>query len=96
LAIGLGGIWAEAFDDLEIVPLPASPARVERALRSLRAEPLLAGGRGASAVDVAALATLAARVGELALDRRLALLELNPVAAGPDGALALDAVARMA
>ena len=96
LVIGLGGIWAEALDEVAIVPLPASGERVELALRSLRAAPLFTGVRGTSAVDIGGLAALAARVGELALDRRLALLELNPVAAGPDGALALDAVARMA
>ena len=96
LVIGLGGIWAEALDEVAIVPLPASGERVERALRSLRAAPLFTGVRGTSAVDIGGLAALAARVGELVLDRRLALLELNPVAAGPDGALALDAVARMA
>jgi acetate---CoA ligase (ADP-forming) len=96
LAIGLGGIWAEAFDDVAIVPLPASTERVEHALHSLRASTLLTGRRGSTAVDLAALAALAARVGELALDRRLVLLELNPVAAGPDGAVALDALARAA
>jgi acetate---CoA ligase (ADP-forming) len=96
LVVGLGGIWAEVFDEVAIVPLPASAQRIERALRGLRAAPLLTGGRGSAAVDLAALADLAARVGALVLDRGLALLELNPVAAGADGAVALDAVAREA
>jgi acetyl-CoA synthetase len=96
LVIGLGGIWAEAFDEVAIVPLPASVERIERALRGLRAAPLLTGARGTAAVDLTALAALAARAGELALDRGLALLELNPVAADADGAVALDALARMA
>jgi len=94
LAIGLGGIWAEAFDEIAIVPLPAGAARIERSLRGLRAAPVLSGGRGSAAVDLAALAALAARAGELALDRDLSLLELNPVAANADGAVALDALAR--
>jgi len=95
LAIGLGGIWAEAFDDIAIVPLPATEKRIEQALGSLWAAAVLTGGRGTAPSDVAALATLAAHVGELALERRLALLELNPVAVGGEGAVALDALARI-
>ena len=30
LVIGLGGIWTEALDDVAVIPLPASPERVER------------------------------------------------------------------
>ena len=37
LVVGLGGVWTELLDDAAVVPLPASPARVEAALRSLRA-----------------------------------------------------------
>src|SRR5581483_10402769 len=36
LVVGLGGVFTEALDDVAVIPLPASPARVERALRSLR------------------------------------------------------------
>ncbi len=96
LVVGLGGIWAEAFDDVAIVPLPAEPERVEAALRSLRGAAALTGGRGGEPVDLGALAGLAARAGELLIERGLALLELNPVLARADGAIALDAVARRA
>jgi acetyl-CoA synthetase len=94
LVIALGGIWTEAMDDVAIVPLPAEPERVERALRSLWGAPLLFGARGREPVDVAALATLASRSGEVLLEHGLGLLELNPVVARPDGAVALDALAR--
>jgi acyl-CoA synthetase (NDP forming) len=94
LVVGVGGIWTEALDDVAIVPLPAGPERVEEALRSLRAGPLLAGARGGEPPDVVAAAELAARAGELLLDRGLSLLELNPVVAGSQGAVVLDAVAR--
>ena len=94
LVIGLGGLWTEALDDVAIVPLPARPERVETALRSLRGAAVLTGGRGGEGVDVAALAALSARVGELLIERRLSLLELNPVIAWPDGAVAVDAIAR--
>ena len=39
LVVGAGGIWTEALDDAAVVPLPATPERVEAALRSLRAAP---------------------------------------------------------
>ena len=74
--------------------LPAGGARVERALRSLRAAPLLAGTRTGAPVDVAAAAALAARAGAVLLDQGLELLELNPVLVNARGAVAVDAVIR--
>ena len=94
LVVGLGGVWTELLDDVAVVPLPATPARVEAALRSLRGAGLLTGARGTAPVDLPALAVLAAAAGDLLLAEGLALLELNPVIAGPGGAVAVDAVAR--
>ena len=91
LTVGLGGVWTEAFGDVAVVPLPADAARVERALRSLRAAPLLAGTRTGAPADVAAAAALAARAGALLLDQGLELLELNPVLVNARGAVAVDA-----
>jgi len=94
LLVGIGGIWAEALDDVAIVPLPASAERVERALRGLRAASLLTGGRGGPAVDLGAAARFGSRLGELALEHGLDLLEVNPALVSPGGCVALDAVAR--
>ena len=96
LVVGLGGVWTEALDDVAIVPLPASPDRVERALRGLRGAPLLTGGRGRPPCDVAAAARLASRTGELVLEHGLAVLELNPVLVYERGAIAVDALAARA
>jgi acetate---CoA ligase (ADP-forming) len=93
LLVGVGGIWAEALDDVALVPLPATPERVERALRGLRAAPLLTGARGGPAVSLIAAARFGSRLGELALAHGLDLLEVNPALATPEGCLALDAVA---
>jgi hypothetical protein len=87
-------VWTEALDDVALVPLPATPQRVERALLSLRGAPLLTGARGRKAVDVAAAARLAAGAGDLLLDAGLELLELNPVIVHEHGAVAVDALAR--
>jgi hypothetical protein len=88
LVVGLGGAFAELLDDVAVVPLPAAPERVERALRALRGARLLRN------VDVPAVARVAARVGELLLEQGLHEIELNPVFAYPDGAVAVDALAR--
>jgi acetate---CoA ligase (ADP-forming) len=94
LVVGLGGIWTEVLDDVAIVPLPADARRVEEAIRSLRGGALLTGGRGREPLDVGTLAATAARVGELLLEHRLALLELNPVVVHAKGCVALDALGR--
>ena len=94
LVIGMGGVWAELLDDAAVVPLPATPARVAAAIRSLRGAPLLCGGRGRTPLDVDAAAELAAMAGDVLLAEGLELLELNPVLVSPHEALALDAVVR--
>ena len=105
IVIGAGGAWTELLDDVAIVPLPATAERVERAIRSLRAAPMLctsgeasagepaASGRGTGGLDVPAAARLAVAAGELLRDQGLELLELNPVLVHEQGAVAVDAVA---
>jgi acyl-CoA synthetase (NDP forming) len=96
LVLGLGGIWTELLDDVAIIPLPASAARIERGLHSLRGAPLLAGGRGRPAVDLVAVSRLAERVAELLLERSLELVELNPVLVSASAAVIADAAIRAA
>ncbi len=94
LAIGLGGIWAEALDDVVVVPLPAEPARVIAALHRLRARALLTGGRGRPPVDLEPIAAAAHRIGELLLDGGFSLIEVNPLIVSRDAVVAVDALAR--
>jgi acyl-CoA synthetase (NDP forming) len=94
LILGLGGIWTELLDDVAVVPLPAEVTRVRAALLELRGAPLLLGARGAAAVDLEAVASLAVRVGELVAHGEASLVECNPVLAGPAGAIAVDAAVR--
>jgi acyl-CoA synthetase (NDP forming) len=93
LVVGAGGIWTEALGDAAVVPLPATPERVEAAIRSLHAAALFSGGRGRPALDVSGAARLAAAAGELLLQHGLELLELNPVLVHEQGAVVVDALA---
>jgi acetate---CoA ligase (ADP-forming) len=92
LVVAAGGIWTELLGDAAVIPLPATPERVERAIRSLRAAPLFTGGRGRPELDVAAAARLAAGVGALLIDAGLELIELNPVLVHEEGATVVDAL----
>ena len=94
LVVAVGGVWTEVLADAVVIPLPATPDRVVRAIHSLRAAPLLTGGRGRTPLAVAAAATLAALAGDVLLAENLELLELNPVIVGHEGAVAVDALAR--
>ncbi len=83
---GCGGVWTEALDDVAVVPLPVSPKRVESAIRSLAAAPLLTGARGRQPLDVEAAARVASAAGGIAAGAQLDLIELNPVFVNAEGA----------
>ncbi|MDQ2964940.1 MAG: acetate--CoA ligase family protein, partial [Chloroflexota bacterium] len=90
---GFGGILAEALDDVAIRLAPVRAGDVREMLDSLRAARLLAGFRGAPAVDVDAVAELVVRLAELAFDRPDWLeVDLNPVIVGPEGPVIVDAL----
>jgi acetyl-CoA synthetase len=93
VVVGAGGIWIEALADAAVIPLPASPERVEHAIRGLRAAALFTGARGRPPLDVGAAARLASAAGELLLENRLELLELNPVLVHEHGVVVVDALA---
>jgi hypothetical protein len=94
LVIGLGGTWTEVLDDVRVIPLPARAERIEQELLLLRGAPLLLGARGGRPVDLARVAELAERVGELLAGGSIELIECNPVLAGPEQVVVLDASAR--
>jgi acetyl-CoA synthetase len=92
LIVGLGGVWAEALADVVCLPLPASPERVREALGTLRAYPLLAGGRGEAAYAVDALSEVASRIGDGLLAEGLSLIEVNPLIVSASDCIAVDAI----
>jgi acetate---CoA ligase (ADP-forming) len=94
VVVGLGGTWVEVLNDVAVVPLPARAGSIESAMADLAGARLLHGDRGGRAIDIAAVARIAAQVAALLLDRDLDLIELNPVVAADQGAVTVDAVAR--
>jgi acyl-CoA synthetase (NDP forming) len=96
VAVGDGGKYVEAMRDVALLVPPFDQAEVLQALQGLRIAPILAGTRGDPALDVAALADIAVRVGRLivASAGRIASIDLNPVMLGAvgDGAMVVDAL----
>jgi hypothetical protein len=92
---GFGGVQAEILQDVRLLPADLTTAGIERELRLLKSAALLDGYRGSPALDVAALARLITRIGQLLLaEPALRELDLNPVILYPkgEGVVALDAL----
>jgi hypothetical protein len=71
-----------------------SHAAARRLLERLRIAPLLAGWRGAPAVDIDALADVIVAFSEMAIELGdvVDAVEANPVIASPRGVIAVDAL----
>jgi acyl-CoA synthetase (NDP forming)/GNAT superfamily N-acetyltransferase len=92
VGFGLGGVATELLGDRAWRLAPLTDRDAAALVRAPRAAPLLSGWRGASPVDLDALAELLVRVGRLADEQpRLRSLTLNPVLARPDGLSVLRA-----
>jgi succinyl-CoA synthetase beta subunit len=95
LAIGLGGIFAEALGDIRILPVGLDAEEIAAEITRLRGAKLLAGYRGQPPADVVALAQAAQRLGAImAAEPRIREIDINPLTALPvgEGVLALDAL----
>lgn len=92
---GFGGVTAEILKDVALITPDLDETQITAALMGLKNAPLLAGWRGAPALDVPALVALIRKVAALLVAHpRLLELDLNPVILRPegDGLLALDAL----
>ncbi|HLG69109.1 MAG TPA: acetate--CoA ligase family protein [Chloroflexota bacterium] len=87
---GMGGIWAEALDDVAIRPLPLRQGEARDMIDSLRSRKLLDGLRGALPSDLDALAAAIEALACSGLDVKE--LDVNPLIVLPDGVLAVDAL----
>ena len=95
--VGLGGVLAEALDDVVVAPAPVTPAGVARMLKRLRASGVLQSSRSGPAPDVDQLCGLVSTFSTRFVQAadRVSEAEINPLVFGASGWLALDAVVRL-
>lgn len=95
VTLGLGGIYAEVFKDVVILPLPFGERDALEALEALKSYPILAGARGQQAADINKIAQAVVAFGRLSADLsgRVSEIEINPLLAGPDQVFAVDCLA---
>jgi acyl-CoA synthetase (NDP forming) len=100
VVVGLGGVYVELLQDVQLATAPVSRARAREMLTRLRGWPLLVGMRGRPALDIDALAETIERTSWLAakLGARLVELDANPVLVrhAGEGVVAVDARATLA
>ncbi|HLG71023.1 MAG TPA: acetate--CoA ligase family protein [Chloroflexota bacterium] len=92
--LGLGGIWAEALDDVAMRPAPLSRRDVAEMAAELRGAKLLRGFRNLPPVRMDELERVLLAISDIAVatQGRLSGIDVNPLAVLPDGSLlALDA-----
>jgi acetyltransferase len=88
---GLGGVLVETRRDVQLAVAPVDVAQAAVMLKSLRGGAVLGGVRGGAAADVAAVAALIVRVGDLMMGHpEISELDLNPVLASATGCIAVD------
>ena len=94
LLAGLGGIYAEAFKDVTVWPIPIDRGTIERTLPGATLGRVLTGPRwkhpGSFNAFVDVLMSL--QYAAVSLGDRLRAIDVNPVILGADGAIAVDAL----
>ena len=90
--LGLGGVYAEVFDDVSLRIAPLTAFDAGEMIVELRSSRLLAGVRGEKPLDIEALKRSLLAVSRLMLDHpEIRELDINPLLVRPEGVLALDA-----
>jgi acetyltransferase len=91
--VGLGGVLAEAIDDVAVRLAPIDPDEAAEMLDELRGRKILDGIRGRPGIDRAAVtATIVALGRALVDDPSLIEVDLNPLISGPATTAAVDAL----
>jgi len=92
MMFGAGGELVEVLRDRALALPPLTTALARRLIDETRIARALRGVRGRPAADLAGLASLLVRFGDLiAAERRIREIDVNPLLATPTGAIALDA-----
>ncbi len=94
ILLGLGGILAEAVDDVVLGPAPLNGHELKEMISGLRGAKLLGSFRGQKPVDLEALLAVANALSKLARDfPQLAEVDINPLLLDANGGLtAVDAL----
>jgi len=95
LMVGLGGIWAEALQDVRLMSADAAEASIVGEIRKLKGAAVLVGWRGAAPLDIQSVATTLVTLGAiLRCAPEVIEIEINPlrVYREGNGMLALDAL----
>jgi len=94
VALGLGGVLTEVLRDVTYRIAPFGLDEARDMIAELKGARLFAGYRGQPAANTEALAKMLVQVSGLAmaLEDRLAEMDINPVFVGPKGAVAADAL----
>ena len=88
---GLGGIFVEVLKDVSFMITPVTKREAGEMIESLRTYPLLAGARGQTGADLAALVEIIQRVSQMLVDHpEIRELDINPVFAFRHSAKAAD------
>jgi len=96
VTLGLGGIYAEVFEDVAHRLAPVGQAQARGMLREFAGAQLLDGVRGAPAADTAAVVDAVVRIGNLLADEpAIAEVDVNPLLATAEDTTALDALIRL-
>lgn len=94
ILVGLGGIWAELVDDVQIRPVGLGKGEAHEMLRQLKGYPLLLGARGRPAVrlDVVTEAIMHLDTIGVAVGRQIESLDINPLIVRGADAIVVDAL----
>ncbi len=91
LMFGLGGIYAEIYQDVAFCLLPAEDAELTALIKKIKGYPLLAGFRGLPKLDTDALLEAMKALARYAVKHpELDQIELNPLLLYPKGLFAVD------
>ena len=95
--LGVGGVFAEAIDDVVFRPAPLDDAGAKAMIDGLRTQALLGSFRGEAAIDRAALAATLVALGRLIAERAdVASIDVNPLIITSDGRpVAVDALVEL-
>ncbi|MCK1641376.1 acetate--CoA ligase family protein [Bradyrhizobium sp. 157] len=87
IAFGLGGIWVEALNDVQVLLPPFDAADVQSAIGRLRGASVLRGARGGAKTDLEGLADCIVKFGTLCTDLadEIGEIDINPIILSPSG-----------